>query len=194
MAKVEVTVYTDDVTGKSGDDVATRRFIVDGREHEIDLSDDQNDKLSKILEDNRQRLAKYLDAARPIKSAKSSGRAGNAKPSGLTRDQSKAIRAWAAKKKIDVAPRGRIKQDIIDQYNADLSGGTPPRRASSKPKPYVDTGLADRRDMLSQVQGYAGTIGVAADHVTIKNLTEAIVDAFSEGNAAAFSEAVADVM
>jgi len=33
------------------------------------------------------------------------------------REQNKAIRAWALRKGLDVAPRARIKQDVVDQYH-----------------------------------------------------------------------------
>jgi hypothetical protein len=33
------------------------------------------------------------------------------------RDQNKAIRAWAQRKGLEVAPRGRIKSEIVEQYH-----------------------------------------------------------------------------
>jgi hypothetical protein len=35
------------------------------------------------------------------------------------RDQNRAIREWAQSKGIQVSDRGRIKQEIVDRYNAE---------------------------------------------------------------------------
>ena len=35
------------------------------------------------------------------------------------REVNQAIREWATSKKIDVSDRGRIKQEIVDRYNAE---------------------------------------------------------------------------
>ena len=41
-----------------------------------------------------------------------------AKRSAADRDQNQAIRAWAERKGYEVAPRGRIKQEIVDLYHS----------------------------------------------------------------------------
>ena len=45
------------------------------------------------------------------------GATGRARSGGGERDQNKAIRAWAQRKGYDVAPRGRIRQELVDQYH-----------------------------------------------------------------------------
>ncbi|MEV4621062.1 Lsr2 family protein [Asanoa sp. NPDC049573] len=37
---------------------------------------------------------------------------------GIDREQNKAIRAWAKNERKDISDRGRIPQDIVDQYHA----------------------------------------------------------------------------
>ena len=38
---------------------------------------------------------------------------------GADRDQNRAIREWAQSKGIQVSDRGRIKQEIVDRFNAE---------------------------------------------------------------------------
>lgn len=40
-------------------------------------------------------------------------------------EQRAAIREWAIKKGMDISPRGRIPQEITDEYNRTHRGGTP---------------------------------------------------------------------
>ena len=72
------------------------------------------------LKDNELRaaLAPYLEVGTRVSGRTSgSSRGGRGRGgAGVERDQNKAIRAWAIRKGLPVAPRGRIKQDIVDQY------------------------------------------------------------------------------
>ncbi|MDV8070853.1 histone-like nucleoid-structuring protein Lsr2 [Rhodococcus sp. IEGM 1366] len=44
--------------------------------------------------------------------------AAKASASGRSAEQLKAIREWAGKNGFDVSPRGRIKADVIDAFDA----------------------------------------------------------------------------
>ncbi|HZN71994.1 MAG TPA: histone-like nucleoid-structuring protein Lsr2, partial [Micromonosporaceae bacterium] len=68
----------------------------------------------------RDSLAGYVAAGRKVGRGGlvPGGRTASARGSASDREQNKAIREWARKAKKDVADRGRIPQDIIDEYHA----------------------------------------------------------------------------
>ena len=112
MARREMVVLTDDLSG--GDAAETLRFGLDGVSYEIDL----NSKNAKKLRDS---LADYVEAGRKVgrggllvggRSARS--RSGVASD----REQNRAIREWARKNRKQVAERGRIPQEIVEEYHA----------------------------------------------------------------------------
>ncbi len=112
MAKETITKLIDDLDG--GEAHETVKFGLDGYAYEIDLSTKNANKL-------RNALSQYLDNGTRV-----SGRAGSTLSRGFgrarggavaEREQNKAIRAWAVRKGLDVAPRGRIRSDIVEQYH-----------------------------------------------------------------------------
>lgn len=115
VAKETIIKMIDDLDGGPADE--TVAFDFDGVSYEIDLSDKNAAKLRKALEPY---VAKGTRVNHRV-TVRSGGR-GVRTTTGRSiaatdREQNKAIRAWAAKKKLDVAPRGRIKADIIEQYH-----------------------------------------------------------------------------
>lgn len=111
MAKETITKLIDDIDG--GEAHETVRFGLDGHTYEIDLSTKNANKL-------RNALAPYVEHGTRLGRAVVAGRAVAARGRGgavAEREQNKAIRAWAKRKGLDVAPRGRIKQEIIDLYH-----------------------------------------------------------------------------
>jgi hypothetical protein len=110
--KVQV-MLVDDLDG--GEAEETVSFGLDGNSYEIDLS-------SANASAFREALDRYAQAARKAGRG-AGGRA--AKPArGATtqragREQNQAIREWAKEKQLPVSDRGRIPQEIIDQYNAE---------------------------------------------------------------------------
>lgn len=112
MAKETITKLIDDIDG--GEAAETVRFGLDGYHYEIDLSNKNAAKL-------RNALATYVENGTRIsgRASATAGRAGRGRvAAGATdRDQNAAIRAWAQRKGYDVAPRGRIKQEIVEQYH-----------------------------------------------------------------------------
>jgi hypothetical protein len=108
MAKETVTKLIDDLDG--GVAAETVKFALDGHSYEIDLSAKNAKKL-------RTELAGYIEHSirvrhQPGRSGAARGRRTDANPA----DQNRAIREWAQRKGMGVAPRGRIRQDIIDAY------------------------------------------------------------------------------
>jgi hypothetical protein len=109
VAKETITRLIDDLDG--GEAAETVTFGLDGHSYEIDLSAKNATKL-------RNALAAFVESASRI-----SGRSGVASRGGrggstavAEREQNQAIRAWAQRKGIEVAPRGRIKAEVVEQY------------------------------------------------------------------------------
>jgi hypothetical protein len=111
VAKETVTKLIDDLDGGEAHETVT--FALDGQTYEIDLSSKNAAKL-------RNALAPYLDSAKRItRTGPSAGRTGGRPRGGAVgdREQNQAIRAWAQRKGLDVAPRGRIKQEVVEMYH-----------------------------------------------------------------------------
>jgi hypothetical protein len=112
VAKETVTKLIDDLDG--GEAHETVKFALDGQTYEIDLSSKNASKL-------RSALAPYLDSAKRLnaRTGASIGRTAGRPRAGAVgdRDQNQAIRAWAQRKGLDVAPRGRIKQEVVEMYH-----------------------------------------------------------------------------
>jgi hypothetical protein len=112
VAKEVYTKLIDDLDG--GEAHETVKFGLDGYSYEIDLSTKNANKL-------RNALSAYVEYGSRV-----SGRTGSSSSRGVgrarggavaEREQNKAIRAWALRKGLDVAPRGRIRGDIVEQYH-----------------------------------------------------------------------------
>jgi hypothetical protein len=109
MARETVTKLVDDLDGGAAHE--TVKFGLDGVLYEIDLSSKNAKKL-------RGELANYVEKGTRISQralatqSRANGRGGRA-----GRDQNQAIREWAIAKGFEVAPRGRIKQAIVDEFH-----------------------------------------------------------------------------
>jgi hypothetical protein len=111
VAKETITKLIDDLDG--GEAHETVKFGLDGHSYEIDLSTKNATKL-------RNALSPYLEHSTRIagRTAPPPGRGARGRGSAVAeRDQNKAIRAWALRKGLDVAPRGRIKADVVEAYH-----------------------------------------------------------------------------
>jgi hypothetical protein len=111
LAKKTITKLVDDIDG--GEAHETVKFGLDGYHYEIDLSAKNASKL-------RAALAAYVEKGSrvPARMAVSGARGGGRPGSAVAeREQNQAIRAWAQRKGIPVASRGRIRQEVIDQYH-----------------------------------------------------------------------------
>jgi Lsr2 len=109
--KVMVTLV-DDLDGSEAGE--TVEFGLDGAFYEIDLSEDNAERL-------RDALAEYVEHARRAggrkrSSARGPGRA--PRTASADREQNQAIREWARKQGMNVSDRGRIPKEVTDAYNA----------------------------------------------------------------------------
>jgi len=113
MARREIVVLEDDLDG--GDAAETVKFGLDGVQYEIDLNSKNAGKL-------RDAIAPYVTAGRRVGRGGLTvgGRAAAARSRGgasSDREQNKAIRAWAKKAGKPISDRGRIPQEIVDEYH-----------------------------------------------------------------------------
>ena len=110
MAKTTIIQLVDDLDGSEASE--TVKFGLDGFSYEIDLSTKNADKLRKAL-------SSFVDKGHRIsgRGAAAGARGSIRRPAVAEREQNKAIRAWAIRKGMDVAPRGRIRSDIIEAYH-----------------------------------------------------------------------------
>jgi hypothetical protein len=111
VAQKTVTYLVDDLEG--GDAEETVKFGLDGVDYEIDLSEKNATAL-------RESVARFVAAGRRV--GRSTGKPVSTRGRGAAatdREQNKAIREWAKRKGITISERGRISQDVVDQYHAE---------------------------------------------------------------------------
>lgn len=111
MAQKITTTLVDDLTGDTIEEGLgkTVQFGFDGQSYEIDLTDENADKL-------REAFADYVAAARKVGGRSSRSRTNS---SGRTApDELAKIREWATANGHEVAARGRISQAVRDAYAA----------------------------------------------------------------------------
>lgn len=113
MAKQTVTRLLDDLDGGVAHE--TVKFALDGVTYEIDLSSKNAKKL-------RSELAAYVEKGSrlPHRTVVGAARTGGPRRRGTAaagRDQNRAIRQWAQAKGFEVAERGRIRQDLVEEFH-----------------------------------------------------------------------------
>lgn len=111
MATKTIVRIIDDLDGAELDEGKgeSLRFGLDGVEYELDLSDANAAAL-------RELIGPYIDAGRRT--------GGRRRTGGHTRQVStdvdtRAVRAWANARGIEVSSRGRIPQHVVDRYRAE---------------------------------------------------------------------------
>jgi hypothetical protein len=111
MAQKTITLLVDDLDGKELKDGKgqTVSFALDGREYEIDLSDRNADAF-------RNAVSRYVNAARKVGSA--SRRGGSSRHRTTSDVSPQAVREWARANKVQLSPRGRIPQSVIEQFRS----------------------------------------------------------------------------
>lgn len=88
----------------------TIRFGLDGRDYEIDLSAKREKQL-------REALAPYVDKARkPTATPRTVVRSAGSRS--VAQRSNADVRAWAIEQGYEVSDRGRIRADIIAEYDA----------------------------------------------------------------------------
>ncbi|MFI6509671.1 Lsr2 family protein [Streptosporangium sp. NPDC050855] len=111
MAKKVVETFVDDLDG--GEASGTVSFALEGAAYEIDLSDENADRLREVL-------APFINAARPIRQERQGrGRKGGTTGSrAMDREKSARVREWAKTQGMNVSERGRIASSIVEKYEA----------------------------------------------------------------------------
>ncbi len=108
MVQRVITERYDDLDGSPA--VETVRFGYAGREYEIDLSEEHAAELD-------EGLAPYIERARRANGGKPS-RGRRSEGERRSPQELRAIRQWAREQGLRVSDRGRIRADILAQYEA----------------------------------------------------------------------------
>jgi hypothetical protein len=113
MAQQTTVRFIDDLDGS--DAVGTVTFSLENRAFEIDLSDENTDKLHEAL-------APFIEHGRQI-GGRGAGRGrrrsqGEEKLARASRADTHAIREWARQHGHQVSERGRIPKSVIEAYQA----------------------------------------------------------------------------
>jgi hypothetical protein len=111
MARKTVVALEDDLSGGPADE--TVRFSLDGVDYEIDLSAQNAEQL-------RNELDVFVAAARRLRSR---ALRDNIPSPRVDRAQLTAIREWARGQGLQVSPRGRIPEAVMDAYNLSSQPG-----------------------------------------------------------------------
>jgi hypothetical protein len=103
MSSKVIVLLEDDVDGTKADE--TIEFGIDGTTYNIDLSDSNAQKLRGALDG-------YISKARKVSGKRSGGRKVSI---GV---DLKAVRAWAKSNGVEISDRGRVSQNVLEQYQA----------------------------------------------------------------------------
>ena len=116
MAEIVMRQLIDDLDGKPIDDGFGERiqFSYKGSDYLIDLRPTNVDKFNAAL-------APYVKVAEKVGKVRRGSKAdvtAKVTGSGRSKEQLQAVRDWAVKNGYDVAPRGRVKAEILDAFDA----------------------------------------------------------------------------
>ncbi len=106
MARKVQTILLDDIDG--GDAKRTVTFALDGKAYEIDLNEENLERLSEAL-------APFIENAR--RSTTGGGRRPATRGTASTGSDASAVRTWAREQGYDVSDRGRVPKEIRDAYD-----------------------------------------------------------------------------
>lgn len=113
MARQQVTLFTDDLTGDEipSEEVSEELYVVKGTLYQIDLGPNGR----KMFEEMVQPL---LDKSRVVRRIRldADKRVSVARPA-VDRDQNQAVRTWARENSIKVSERGRIPAGVLEKYH-----------------------------------------------------------------------------
>ncbi|SDT75460.1 histone-like nucleoid-structuring protein Lsr2 [Actinoplanes derwentensis] len=112
MAKQIIHKLVDDIDGVDADE--TVKFALDGIQYEIDLSEKNAAKLREVFEPYQKAGTKVARGGVVVGGRAARGRGGAT----ADREQNKAIREWAKKAGKDISDRGRIPQEIVDEFHS----------------------------------------------------------------------------
>jgi hypothetical protein len=107
MARKQVTLFIDDITGQEASDGATHTFSLNGVQYEIDLAPDTYDEMADAF-------GPYIKAARKVGASRRrrSPRVPHEGPS------AGEVRQWAKDNGYEVNERGRVPAEVRQAYDA----------------------------------------------------------------------------
>jgi hypothetical protein len=108
MATQTLVQLVDDLDGTASSDVSTVLFSLDGVSYEIDLSEENAERL-------RGSLSQYVDSARRVGGRLKRGSKAGQNGSGPSHDAG-LIRAWANDNGFGLSGRGRIPSHVVEAY------------------------------------------------------------------------------
>jgi hypothetical protein len=116
VAEIFIRQLIDDLDGKPIDTGLGHEvtFSYQGADYRIDLRPGNADKIEAVF-------APYIKVAEKVSSAgkaRATLTAAKTSGSGRSAEQLKAIRDWAGKNGFEISPRGRIKAEVIDAFDA----------------------------------------------------------------------------
>lgn len=116
MAERVIRQLIDDLDGKPIDDGFGERiqFSYQGSDYLIDLRPTNVDKFNAAL----QPYVKVAEKVGKVRRGAKTDVAEKVTGSGRSKEQLQAVRDWAVKSGYDVAPRGRVKAEVLDAFDA----------------------------------------------------------------------------
>lgn len=129
MAQKVVVELVDDLDGTVSDDISTVSFGLDGAEYEIDLAENNAERLREVLAD-------FVAAARRTGGRIKRGAAPpkQAPRATANREQTKAIREWARHNGFELADRGRIPFNVVEAFEDAHTTPSKTKKSRSKAK------------------------------------------------------------
>ncbi|WP_371666598.1 Lsr2 family protein [Streptomyces sp. NBC_00289] len=109
MAQKVITTFVDDLTGEQSQDISTHSILIDGAGVEIDLTDENYEKLLELLNPYL-----HADGTRRIRGGTKSK--GQPRMPADRKADSSAIRAWARENGHEVSDRGRVSASVREAY------------------------------------------------------------------------------
>lgn len=109
MAQQVLVQLVDDLDGTTSSDVSTVLFSLDGVTYEIDLSEENAERL-------RGSLADYVEAARRVGGRLKRGKAGQ--NGSAAANDAGLVRQWANENGFGLSGRGRIPSHVVEAYRA----------------------------------------------------------------------------
>lgn len=115
MAQKTIVTMVDDLTGEEAENISTVEFGIDGVTYELDLTQENSEKLRAALTDYT-RAARKVGGRRRSRPRSGPATGTNTDAGGYDRETLKAVRAWAKEHGHNVSDRGRLPADVLQAW------------------------------------------------------------------------------
>lgn len=115
-------IMVDDLDGYEGEDVAKRDFEVGGTTYTIDLGETNFTRLQDLLTS----LAAFVETATEVKQAGRARKSTADSPARIVGYTNSDVRQWAGDQGIDISVRGKIADEVYDQFITAHPDAAPP--------------------------------------------------------------------